>query len=239
LPSERRSTSFDNDHLITIRNNYGDTMTSFTRFEKVHNYNKPLARGTDNDLQYEFNGLLYIRPEFNDTVFRVQPPDHLVPVYVLRLGKYKVSMLEGIDPDFDLTGRIIPGEWAETDRLIFFTFAKDGYDCKNSRKNKSVRIYHALYWKQIKKLVIINGDPLNYSPEILENNIDGGVPVWPSFYMMGNRGEILYSMKGREIKERVRSAFFQSSNAPPEKKLRLEKLAASITNNSNILMIIK
>jgi hypothetical protein len=227
------------ENILVIRNNYGDTLTSFTRFEKLVNYTKSLQRGTDDGVHYENLGSLYIRPEFNDTVFRVNPPDRFYPVYVLDLGEYKVTRQQGVDPDFDLTGKIIPEEWAETENFIFLTFTKDDYDCPNTRKSKTVKIYYAIYSKLTRQLTVIKGDPYNYSPEILRNNIDGGLPVWPSSYMTGNSGEILISLKGKDLKERIRSEYFKTSDAPAARKSELEKLAASVSDSGDILMIVK
>jgi hypothetical protein len=196
-------------------------------------------RGTDDGVQYENLGLLHIRPEYNDTVFRVMPPDRLYPVYVLNLGGYKVAKQQGVDPDFDLTGKIIPEEWAETGSYIFMTFTKDNYDCPNNRKDKSVKIYHALYSKLNRQLTVIKGDPYEYSPEILRNDIDGGLPVWPSSYMIGNHGEIMISLKGKDLKDRIKSEHFKVSDAPAVKKCELEKLAGSVSDSGDILMIIK
>jgi hypothetical protein len=227
------------ENILVIRNFYGDTLTSFTRFEKLVNYTKSMWRSTDDGVLYENHGSLYIRPEFNDTVFRVMPPDRLYPAYVLNLGKYKVTRQQGIDPDFDLTGKIIPEEWAETGDFIFLTFTKDDYDCPNTRKDKSVKIYHALYSKLTRQLIVIKGDPYDYSPEILRNDIDGGPPVWPSSYMIGNNGEIMIPLKGKDLKERIKSEYFKSSDVPAGKKSELENLAGSVSDSGDILMIVK
>jgi len=226
------------DRLVTIQNFSGDTLTSFSRFEKLVNYSKSLKRGTDDGVYYEYKESLLVRPEYNDTVFRVMSPDRLLPVYVINLGKYKVSMQEGVDPDFDLTGRIIPEEWAETDKFIFLTYTMDNYDCPDNRRKKNVKIYHALYTKQNLTFSVIKGNPFDYSPEILENDIDGGVPVWPSFYMIGKNNEILIPLKGKDLKERVKSEYFKQSKAPDGKKLELEKLAGQVSDPEDILMII-
>jgi hypothetical protein len=158
---------------------------------------------------------------------------------VLKLGNYKVSKQLGVDPDFKLTGKIIPGEWAETKDYILMTYTMDDYDCQNTRKKKTVKIYHAIFSKLTHQLSVINVDPFDYSPEILKNNFDGGVPVWPSSYMIGNNGEMLISLKGRELKDRVKSEQFKVSKAPEAKKKELEKLARAVSNNEDILMIIK
>jgi hypothetical protein len=229
----------DNTSIMTILNSNGDTLTAFTRFEKLTNYTRSLQRGTDYGTQYDINGKLFFRPRFNDTVFIVIPPNRILPVYVLRLGSYKVSMQQGIDPGFKLTGKIIPGDWAETKDYIFLTFTKDDYDCPNTRKNKTVKIYHAVYSKHDEQLSVIKGDPYDYSPEILENDLDGGVPVWPLSYMVGNNGEIMIPLKGRDLKERIASPVFKNCAAPEAQKKQLEKLAGSVSETNDILMLIK
>jgi len=115
----------------------------------------------------------------------------------------------------------------------------DDYDCQNTRKKKTVKIYHAIFSKLNHQLTVINGDPFDYSPEILKNNLDGGIPVWPSSYMICNNREMLISLKGSEFKDRVKSEQFKVSKAPGDKKKELEKLALVVSNNEDILMIVK
>jgi hypothetical protein len=227
------------NNMMVILNMNGDTLSTFSMFDKLKNYTKELQRGTDIGTQYEHNGKLYFRPEFNDTIFQVIPPNRMFPVYVLKLGNFKVSKQLGVDPDFKLTGKIIPGNWAETKDFIFMTYTKDDYDCQNTRKKKTVKIYHAIFSKLNHQFSVIKGDPFDYSPEILANDIDGGVPVWPLSYMIGNNGEILIPLKGKELKDRVASEQFKHSGAPEGKKQELEKLAESVSNDEDILMIVK
>ncbi|MBK7131478.1 MAG: DUF4933 domain-containing protein [Bacteroidales bacterium] len=229
----------DDKNMLVVINYQGDTLSEFTRREKLVNYTKSLMRGTDGGSQYEENGSLYVRPAFNDTVFRITPPNRMTPVYILNLGSYKVTKKQGVDPDFKLTDKIIPGDWAETRKHIFMTFTKDDYDCPNTRKNKTVKIYYAIFYKESGILKVIKGDPFNYAPEILDNNIDGGVPVWPAFYSISKNGEILVSLKGKDIKRRIKSKEYRQSSAPEHKKMELEKLAASVSESEDILMIIK
>ncbi|MBK7628916.1 MAG: DUF4933 domain-containing protein [Bacteroidales bacterium] len=229
----------DDKNMLVVINYQGDTLSEFTRREKLVNYTKSLMRGTDGGSQYEENGYLYVRPAFNDTVFRITPPNRMTPVYILNLGSYKVTKKQGVDPDFKLTDKIIPSDWAETRKHIFMTFTKDDYDCPNTRKNKTVKIYYAIFYKESGILKVIKGDPFNYAPEILDNNIDGGVPVWPAFYSISKNGEILVSLKGKDIKRRIKSKEYRQSSAPEHKKMELEKLAASVSESEDILMIIK
>jgi hypothetical protein len=227
------------DDMMAIFSKDGDTLSTFTQHERLINYTKNLQRGVDGGEQYEFNGRTFFRNPFNDTVFQVIPPNRLLPVYVFNLGNFKVGRQQGVDPGFDLTGKIIPQDWAETEKYIFITFVKDNYNCLNNRKAKSVKIYHALYSKSERQLSVFKGDPFDYESEIVENTIDGGIPVWPTSSKIGKNGEILISLKGKDLKERVKSEKFRNSTAPETRKQELKKLADSVTETEDILMIIR
>ena len=228
--------------IYAIINKEGDTLSKFPLYEKLVNYTKSVGRGTDDGCYYEYKGNTYFRNSYNDTLFHVIPPNRLLPVYVLSLGRYKTTRHQGTDPDFDLTGKIIPEEWVETEKYIFLTYTKDNYDCPNTRKNKTVKIYHSLYSKINHQLSVIKGDPYDYSPEILANDIDGGLPVWPyhpARYITGQNGEIIFSLKGKDLKARIKSEQFKNSSAPELKKNSLKQLADSVNDYEDILMIIK
>lgn len=226
-------------NMLGILGNQGDTLAIFSKHEQLKNYTKELMRGTDSGTQYEKGGNLFFRSNFNDTIFQVVPPNKLLPVYVLNLGKYKVSMQEGVDPDASLEGKIIPMDWADSKNYIFLTFTKDSYDCPNTRKNKSVKIYHALFSKSSQQLQIVKANPVDYDAPVLLNDIDGGYPVWPLSYQIGSKGEIMLSLKGSDLKSKVKSKRFSESTAPSDKKEKLKQLAGSAADEDDILMIIK
>ena len=226
-------------YMMAIFNQRGDTLTTFTQFEKLNGFTKSVIRGTDGGSQYEINGRFFIRNAFNDTVFCILPPNRLVPVYVLRLGSYKLSKKEGSDPGFDLKGKIIPETWADTKDYIFITFSRDSYNCKNTREKKQLKEYYAIYFKQTRDLYIVKGNPTNYQEDILKNDLDGGLPVWPSSCMLGKKGEILVSLRGKELKDRVKSEQFQRSTATAGKKNELVKFAQSLSDDEDILMIVQ
>jgi len=226
-------------NMLGILGNHGDTLATFSKPEQLKNYTKELMRGTDSGTQYEKGGNLFFRSNFNDTIFQVIPPNKLLPVYVLNLGKYKVSMQEGVDPDASLEGKIIPMEWADTPNYIFLTFSKDSYDCPNTRKNKSLKIYHALFSKSSQQLQIVKANPVDYDAPVLLNDIDGGYPVWPLSYQIGSKGEIMLSLKGTDLKSKVKSKQFSESTAPSDKKEKLKQLAGSVADEDDILMIVR
>jgi hypothetical protein len=49
----------------------------------------------------------------------------------------------------------------------------------------------------------------------------------------------MISLKGKELKDRIKLSEFRQSAADEQKKKELEKLAASVTETEDILMIIK
>jgi len=211
---------------IAVINNHGDTVNKFTGFENGMN------------MWFQKQGKQFLWNGSNDTIFHVISEDRIVPAYIFRMGQYKYSAMEG-EMNQDLTGKIIPDGWAENTNFIFLTLDKDGLDNQNNRRSKKVKIFHALFSKQNFKLFIVKGDPIDYSPELLENNLDGGLPVWPQSYNISFNGEILIPLKGKELKDQVKSEQFKKSKAPEAKKQELEKLAGVVSDNEDILMIVK
>jgi hypothetical protein len=226
-------------HMLGVFSTNGDTLATFTKNEQAKKFALSTTRGTDRGNQYEKGGSLFIRTDFNDTIFQVIPPNKLLPVYVLNLGSYKVTKEEGVNPKFDLTGKIIPQDFADTKDYLFFTFTRDSYDCFNTRKNKTLKLYHGLYSKRTKETFIVKSDPVDYEAPMLMNDIDGGPSVWPTAYMIGKNGEILVPLTGTELKACVQFDSYQSSTANADKKAQLKQMVSAMANNDNILMIVK
>jgi hypothetical protein len=226
-------------NMMDIVNARGDLLASFTKYERVENYTKSIGRGTDGGNRYEKNGNLFYRTDFNDTIFQFIPPNQLLPVYVYNLGDYKLTMLQGMDPGFDLAGKIIPMDFADTKNFLFLTFTKDSYDCPNTRRDKSLKLYRALFNKKTRHLSILTADPSDYYAPILKNDIDGGVPVWPDEIMIGKNGEIMVSLRGKELKNHVASDSYTNSTAPTANKEKLKQVAMQANDDDQILMIVK
>lgn len=213
--------SLERTEKIAMINKQGDTLSLISGFSE------------DNSFRLEYEGKQFIWNISNDTVFQIIGFNRIVPICIFNLGQKKAKS------GLDLNGKITPSTWVQNKNYIFMTFSKDAYDNQRSRNNKSVKIYHALYSKLTKQFFIIKGNPTDYSPEILENNLDGGVPVWPLSYMIGSNGEILLSIKGKDLIDRINSKEFKDSSAPDLKKRELVKLAGLVSESEDILMIIQ
>ncbi len=76
----------------------------------------------------------------------------------------------------------------------------------------------------------------------ITNDIDGGPPFPPFYYFQGKGEEILIGwIHAFSLKTHVESEAFKNSNPKyPEKKKQIEKLAASLDENDNpVLMLVK
>ncbi|WP_167612118.1 DUF4933 domain-containing protein [Maribellus sediminis] len=227
------------ENMFAIFGNSGDTLATFSKNEQVKNYTKSIMRGVDRGFTYQKNGKHYFRTDYNDTIFQIIPPNRLFPVYVLNLGEHKVEKQDGVDPGVSLEGKIIPSGFAVFNKHIFINFLKDNYDCPNNRRNKLVKKFYGVFDIANEKLELVPADSLDYSPNILENDIDGGLPVWPSTYNSDKGNEILIPVFGHELKQHVNSDKYLHSNAPEEKKSALKKLSEEVADHERILMVIK
>jgi len=236
-----------NNYLLKMKGKYmmgilgsdGDTLATFTKYEKYKNLTNSKIRETDVGTRYEKGGNLFVRSEFNDTIFQVIPPNRILPVYVFHLAQYKTSMQEGVDASVSLVGKIILQDFADARNYLFFTFTKDSYDCPYTRRNKILKLYHAIFSKESRQMFIVDSKPTDYDAPILINDIDGGLPVWPDSYMIGKNGEILVPLQGEELKSHIQSDFFKTSVAQADKKEKLKQLAESVSSADEILMIVK
>lgn len=226
-------------YMMGIFGSNNDTLATFTKYEKYKNFTNSRTLETDTGTQYEKWEKLFVRTDFNDTIFQVIPPNRMLPVYVFHLGHYKVSMQEGVDPFVNLEEKIILQDYAVTRNYLFFKFTKDSYDCPNTRRNKTLKLYHAIFSKESRQMFIVDSKPSDYDALILINDIDGGLPVWPDSYMIGKNDEILVPLQGEELKSHIQSDFFKTSVAQADKKEKLKQLAESVNNADEILMIVK
>ena len=61
--------------------------------------------------------LLTIKQEYNDTVFRLIPPNRLLPVYIIDFGEFKVNYMDGLNPNFDLSEKYMLNSLHETNNF--------------------------------------------------------------------------------------------------------------------------
>ena len=151
----------------------GDTLCRFYNYNSLakpinSSYNNP-EKGTF----YYYNDILTFRQSFNDTIFRIIPPNQLTAAYILDFGINKIADVHTALTG-DKSGKLMPLDWFETEKFIIIIHT-EGFDSQNNRRNKSVRFFYSYYDKLNKKLYRI---PNNNAPEsfFISNDIIDGIP---------------------------------------------------------------
>jgi hypothetical protein len=226
--------------MLAIFNNKGDTLCSFQGTQNLENYiKKSVGRRADYGARYLLKGDSYFREANSDTIFKVVTPNRLIPTLVINLGKYKVEKFQQqMDPEFDLSNKFLPQSISFNDKYVFVYYTK-GYDSPYARGTKTVSFYHAIFDRAKKELWHVAADQkdqceYNFG---LENDLDGGMPVWP--YSFSEDGAIVKSIKGIDLKEYIKTEAFINSTAPAQKKEYLKQLANSVGNYETVVVIIK
>ncbi len=243
----RKINSSKNGKLMVSFLNKGDTLSLFSDYETISNYAHSLIRGNFPQISYQYGRTLTFLNAFNDTVFRVVPPNRLLPAYVLNMGDFKIETQEGFTPGYNISSKLYVSELIETRTHIFLKIIQN-YDCIENRKNKSVDIFHAIYEKakgQLSFLPLnskgyygsVNGKEDFYRPQGIVNDIDGGFLFLPKTVSPAN--EMYEMVSGRELKEHMQSEAFVNSDAPQNKKDKLIHLADAIEANQLVLIVYK
>jgi len=196
---------------------YGDTLCKFN----VNNYlsapRTPAGVGAFTpSFTYRIDGKIMLRNVLSDTVFRVIPPNRMVPAYVLQRGEFRLQ------------------NWIETPRFIFI-HCTEGQDNWNLRREGKVKDHWAVYDKSAKTLTHhLTGkstlvENITIHP-MFENNIE---PVGMPFYPTGlNHRDEMYMtfVKGR-LKKLIDSKLFQTN--------KLQAIYDNMPEGGFCLMIVK
>lgn len=215
-------------------NNEGDTLCNFTDYDCIVNFGSGTYRTPVELVSYYYKELLTILPEYNDTVFRMIPPNRLLPVYIIDFGEFKVNYMEGLNPDLDLSGKFLLNSLHETDNFLFIRYTNN-QDSPNNIKKKAVKFYNVLFDKKQGKLFHQPGFTL-LSEGIL-NDLDGGISFWPEF--ITPQGEMMKLMSGKNIKDYINSEAFTKGPATSEQRKKQISLANGLKDRDMIIIIVK
>ncbi len=177
--------------FLTITSSSGDTVCTFRDFDPIENYSKSLMRGAESAFDYMIDGILHVRQAYNDTIYQVVPPNRMVPKYVLDFGEFSIdSSLEGVDPGYDLSEKLLPDKFLETNKYLFLTYTKD-YECPNTAKNGTLKYSRVVYDKSKNIIIPVYIDEAPVIPKgkmtwpeapniNIENDIDDSPFIWPA-----------------------------------------------------------
>ncbi|MEA1878959.1 MAG: 6-bladed beta-propeller [Bacteroidota bacterium] len=214
---------------------------------------------SDNSLAfiYQLEGTIYFKEKMNDTVFLVDDQYEFKPVYFFYHGKYGMPMKERELPrnerkkTYEDCIKII-GIYESTEYLFLNCDFHDHNPAKRSEpvllpiefgSNKYWWYYPTLmlgiYNKLSKELVF--AEPVKSDNRLtnsgLRNDYDGGPNFCPR--KMVNDSTLAMWVDAYLLKEHVASDYFKNSTPKhPEKKKELEKLANSLSENDNPVLIL-
>ncbi len=219
--------------LLVIYNERGDTICQFKDNERIENYSYSVWRHPVELESYFYNGMVTIKQEYNDTVFRLIPPDRLLPVYIFNFGDHKVNYLDGINPNFDLSGKCLVNSLYETNEFLFIEYSIFTPPFTNGKN--SVKKFYALYNKKEKTFY---HQPLNAdeSKGIL-NDLDGGISFWPEFITAG--GEMMMLFSGRMIKNYANSEEFKTKVITEGDREKQTSMASGLRDQDIVVMIVQ
>ncbi len=243
----RKTKSAKNGLLMTTFRLNGDTLNSFPDYETISNYSHSVMRGNFPQISYHYGNVFTFRNAFNDTVYRVVPPNRLIPAYILNMGDFKIETQEGFTPGQDISDKLYIKEFFETRKYIYLKLFQ-GYDSPKNREKKSVQIYYAIYEKETGKLNKLPINPLGYSGvsdrhqsfnirKGVLNDIDGGFIFWP--HKVSPKGEAYEVVLGEKLKKHISSEQFIKSTAPKNKKDELKELSEKVRDDQLILIVYK
>jgi len=194
---------FINNSLTSITL-YGDTLCKFNNYDLPTLAPEARRVAFFSDI-YRINGQMMLRKDNSDTVFRVLPPNRLIPAYVMQWGEYKQDINQHAAGSA-LEGKLVFSDWVETPRFIFIEYT-EGRNYP-ARRNQ-VQYYWAIYDKTAKTLTHLNAPPKPALLEVvggagmklnmIENDIDPvGMPFWPKGVNHKNEMYMIFS------KERIK-----------------------------------
>lgn len=213
------------DHDWLVLDTFGNILN-----EKNNPYPEFIGRtGTLSPLSKIKNNLLYW-DNFKDTVFHVHPDFTYFPVCVFSKGEHKFPMSsEGYNPLDEYLKK-------KSDYILLYTFLETSqffflkYELNTIQKLAVID----------KKIGIVIVTDLKNSKDGLINDLDKGLPFIPERYFeIGNEKYLVAFVQPFEIKNHVASDDFKNSTPKyPEKKKELEKLANSLDENDNPVLIL-
>ena len=220
--------------LLVTYNEKGDTLCQFTDFDRISNFSYTQVRHPVEFTRYSFNGLLTIKQEYNDTVFRLIPPDRLLPVYIIDFGEYKVSYMDGLNPDFNLSDKYLLYSLLETYNFLFIRYTQNSDGLAN-RKKKAVKFYNVLFDKKEGKLY--HQQDFTQVPEGIINDLDGGMPFWPE--VITPQGEMMKLVSGKMMKDYINSTEFKEAGISEEDRQKQSSMASGLKDTDMIILIVK
>jgi hypothetical protein len=220
--------------LLVTFNDKGDTICQFSDYARIVNFNVSQSRRAVELVSYSFDGLLTVKQEYNDTVFRLIPPDRLLPVYNIDFGEFKVYYMDGLNANYDLSDKYMLNSMFETNDYLLLRYTQNT-DSPDNRKKNAVKFFNVFYDKKEGKLYHQPGFTL--IPAGMTNDLDGGLPFWPDF--ITPQGEMMKLVSGKVLKDYINSDSFIKASVSQEIRQKQISMASGLKPTDMIIMIVK
>jgi hypothetical protein len=201
----------------------------------------------------KFNNQVFYKDHFNDTLFYLDKKYQLIPKYAFNLGKFKQPVSERGDADSEnneLNYVFVKGVF-QTQKYLFIACdlgkyfpAKRLTPSKTMAPNSGYSMYNttnclAIYNKNTQELLF--SQPTSTDNYLftsgLYNDIDGGPRFFPERNI--NDSTMVMQIDAKMLKDHIASSDFRESNPKyPEKKEELERLANSLTEFDNTILML-
>ena len=232
--------------LSLLINTFGDTIhfkPNCYKYKMLRNKN---YRALNEMLVFSIGNMVCFKEEFSDTVFFVDAEDNSFKprmIFDTHGTLFTPEMRGNPEIPYDHTSFIV--DIFETSRYVFYS-----YGSSETRK-KSIPIENILYDKKTDRKYKLNAaimyetiinNPVETYMNILKDDLFGGpdfnirIDFWGR-YCSG--GKIFSFIEAIKLKKYVASDEFQNSTPKyPEKKKELEKLAASLKETDNPVLVL-
>jgi len=229
-------TIFNNNLTITSIN--GDTLCKFSNYDQPTIDSIMYIRGVGSVPAintYRVNGNVMLQIGHNDTIFRVMPPNRLIPAYLLNWGNYKPDLRKFVAGG-DLDGKFVPRSWLETPRFIFIYYVgrlggtptnETDHWAIYDKKTKTLT-HHVTTNNFILNNLLVTGVRGTISV-LLENDIDPvGMPFCPQG--VNHRGEMYMVFSKVTIKRYIENVMNRND--------RLQAIYEKMTDDEVCIMIV-
>jgi hypothetical protein len=231
------------NYLMFSFNLKGDTLCKFQQYDKLNNpITSTLTRVYYNP-NWIFGQFTTFKWAFNDTVFRIIPPNRLYPVYIFKFGEQKATAENWLHINIPQEGKIMINEILENQRFLFieyFTYVKGKKPIKSSK---------AIFDKSKNELFRVDlGDEQKnriFSPEEfdnswnsgLENDLDGGSPFWP--VDVTHDGKLALSLQPEILKKFIQRSDYISGTDPGRRAFATFVNSLKTRGHELVLMIVE
>jgi len=221
-----------NSTLMVTFNSKGDTLCKFKQYEYLKTPVTSSVIRSFSNTTWDFGKTTTIKFAFNDTVFRLIPPNRLIPVFVFNFGEKKVTADDWLHVNSQVEEKIRIGEILENQDFLFIEYHYGPSGIKQITER-------ALFDKSKNELFRfsknneLTNEKFNYWINSIENNVDGGPDFWPGY--ITPEGNPAYTLRPEDLKKYIQNSDYSSGSDP--KKNAFKNFVQSLKGGGREIVI--